>query len=294
MSTTEQSKFLITGASGQLGREFQDILADSGRSFVAPDEEVFDITSPEKMEAVIKAEKPTIIVNCAAYNAVDKAEKDPDAAMSVNAKAVEDMAILAKKYGIFLIHYSSDYIFDGKKKGIYTEDDKPKPINEYGKSKLKGEEAIQEHLKDYLIFRLSWVIGNGTQNFLYKLHTWTSEKDVIQVSADEVSVPTYTEDIVDVTLMALDKGLKGVYNLTNSGYCSRYELAKYFVKKMGLATLVIPVALATFKTAAKRPLFSVMTNEKITKALDITIPKWEYGVDRFVEMFAGEDDAETK
>jgi dTDP-4-dehydrorhamnose reductase len=276
-------KFLITGSSGQLATEFKAYFSQNDVKHAAPQEKDFDITDVRQLEAVIISEKPDIILNCAAYNQVDKAEEDQETAFKINTQAVENIALLCNKYNVFLVHYGSDYVFDGGKGNLYTESDSPNPLNVYGKSKLRGEEAVIKHLDQYLILRLSWVIGFGSQNFLFKLQGWAKEKAVLQISADEVSVPTYTEDIVGVTLLAIEKRLNGLYHLTNSGYCSRYELAKYFITKMGMDNLVVPVPLSTFPTKATRPVFSAMSNSKISSQLDIAIPEWEYGVDRLIE-----------
>lgn len=275
--------FLITGSNGQLATEFKLFFDDNNFSYSSPEEKDLDITSAENLEAVISSEKPEIIINCAAYNHVDKAEDDPDTAFKVNSEAVGNLAVLCKKYGIFLVHFSSDYVFDGTKQGFYIESDIANPINKYGQSKLKGEAAVINHLEKYLIMRLSWVFGSGKQNFLSKVFDWSKEKQVLEISADEVSVPTYTEDVVDVVMMAIEKRINGLYHLNNSGYCSRYELAKYFIGKMGMPNLVLPVPMSNFKTKAPRPRFSAMSNGKISRQLNITIPKWEYGVDRFVK-----------
>lgn len=278
-------KFLITGSSGQLAVEFKLFFDDNNIAYSAPEEKDLDITNAAQLEAVIAGEKPDVILNCAAYNQVDKVEEEPEAAFKINADAVENLALLCKKYNIFLVHFSSDYVFDGTKQGFYIESDKTNPINKYGQSKLKGEEAVIKHLDKYLILRLSWVIGRGKQNFLFKVHSWAKEKEVLQISADEVSVPTYTEDIVDVGIMAIERRLIGLYHLTNNGYCSRYELAKYFITKMGLSNLIMPVPMSTFEVKAPRPKFSAMSGGKISRQLGVSIPKWEYGVDRFVKIF---------
>jgi len=228
--------------------------------------------------------KPDIIVNCAAYNNVDEAEANPELAHLVNSKAVENLAQLCKKSNIFLVHYSSDYVFDGKKGDLYTEVDTPNPLNEYGKSKLSGENITRDSLTDYLVFRTSWVIGRGKQNFLYKLMNWAKENRVLKISSDETSVPTYTEDIANVTLLSLERGLNGLYHLTNSGYASRYELAKYFIDKMELENVIIPVCASVFSARATRPLFSAMSNKRISKELSISISHWKKGVDRFIEI----------
>ena len=132
--------------------------------------------------------------------------------------------------GIFFIHYSSDYVFDGKKDNRYTEHDTPNPLNVYGKSKLAGEEAVQKYGGSYLLFRTSWVFGSGTQNFIYKMKQWAQKNPVLKLSCDEVSVPTSTLDLVSLSLLSFKKGLKGLYHLTSSDYASRYEWGRYVVR----------------------------------------------------------------
>ncbi len=278
-------KFLITGSGGQLAKELAKALDTQSMEFKAPPEEDLNITDIQRVTSVIEELKPDVILNCAAFNLVDDAEKNPSIANSVNYHAVENIASICKRMNIFLIHYSTDYVFDGKKRDFYREEDKTNPVNEYGRSKLRGEEAIMKNMDDFLILRLSWVFGMGKNNFLYKLSGWAKQNNILKISADEISVPTYTEDIASLTLSALKQGLTGTFHLTNSGYCSRYELAKYFVKKMKMNNVVTPVSMSQFKTTAKRPLFSAMANSRISKELSITIPEWENGVDRFITGF---------
>ena len=279
---------LLTGANGQLAREFQIILSKKGIEYASFPREKLDITNFKEIEAITKEVKPDILINCAAYNLVDEAEESPYLAYAVNRDGVKNLALLSARFNIFLVHFSTDYIFDGEKKDFYVEGDLPHPINKYGESKLEGEEEVKKNLKDFLIFRVSWVIGRGKRNFLYKIFNWSKEKHILKISCDEVSVPTYTEDIANITFLALNKGLKGIYHLTNSGYCSRYEFAKYFIKKMRLDNLLIPVPANIFNTPAKRPVFSAMSNTKISRELNISIPEWENGVERFARIFKEE------
>ncbi|MCQ9205701.1 MAG: dTDP-4-dehydrorhamnose reductase [Omnitrophica bacterium] len=280
----DNKRILITGSQGQLGKEFIKVLELKGYNFVAPQEKNCDIANFLEIGKILTELNPQIIINCAAYNAVDEAEVAPKRADLVNNKAVANLARVCKDKGIFLVHYSSDYVFDGKKNSLYTEEDSPNPLNAYGKSKLAGEESIKKVLGNFLIFRLSWVIGRGRQNFLYKLKSWAAKEKVLKVSSDEISVPTYTADVVDITLLSLEKRLKGIFHLTNSGYCSRYELAAYFIRKMKLDNSILPASMKDFKTKAIRPQFSAMSNEKISKALGVAIPKWEKAIDRFIDI----------
>ena len=139
---------------------------------------------------------------------------------------------------------------------------------------------MREIMSQYLVFRLSWVIGAGKQNFLYKLAGWAEKNSILKISADEVSVPTFTPDVVDMTLLSLEKGLTGLYHLTNSGYASRYELTRYYLKHQKRDNIIVPVAMSTFETKAKRPLFSAMSNEKLAHSLGVDIPTWQAGVNR--------------
>jgi len=267
-------KFLITGARGQLAREFISYFQEKGYGFAALSKEELDVSDFEKVYQTIKEIKPDIIINCSAYNQVDLAEKEKHLAYKVNTIGVYNLAISAREIKAKLVHYSTDYVFDGTKIGFYTEEDQPNPLNEYGKSKLFGEFFIQEVLENYLIFRVSWVYGKGTQNFLYKLEEWAKKQEVLKIAVDEFSVPTSSRTIVEVTLKALDEGLTGLYHLTNSGYASRYEWAKEYFRLKGINKLIYPALQADFNLPAKRPKWSVMSNEKISKALGIAIRDW--------------------
>jgi len=281
----KNKKFLIAGAGGQLAKEFQRAALRQHLNLIAPPEGDFNITDKKQIENTFKKIKPDIVINGAAYNLVDEAEGSGAPAFAVNAQAVESLALACRDHKAFFVHYSTDYVFDGKKGSPYIEEDRVNPLNVYGTSKLKGEEAIGAHLKDFLIFRLSWLFGSGKQNFLYKLYQWAQKNETLKISNDEISVPTYTEDVVRATFLSLEKGLRGLYHLTNSGYCSRFELAKYFFMKMGLNNTLEGVPMGDFKLKARRPLFSAMSNAKIIKNLNQTIPTWQDAVDRFAADF---------
>jgi len=276
-------KILITGANGQLAREFQRHLNTSARyQPITLDKERLNISNLNLVSEALLHHRPSIVLNCAAYNHVDNAEKDYDAAFKVNATGVKNLAISCDKANALLVHYSTDYVFDGRKEDFYTEIDTPRPINNYGKGKLAGERLLAEETDNFLLFRVSWVFGTGRQNFLYKLTDLAKKNNVIKVVSDQVSVPTYTEDIVRFTLAALDKGLRGIYHLTNNGYVSRYEVARYYFDRLNLPNLILPVNSDFFKTAAKRPYFSAMTNFKLSNDLRQEIPDWRDAVDRFI------------
>ncbi|MBD3315765.1 MAG: dTDP-4-dehydrorhamnose reductase [Chitinivibrionales bacterium] len=275
-------RFLILGSAGQLAGEFRRILADRDMTYVAPTEERCDITDYDKLRRCIDETEPTVILNCAAYNAVDAAEDNPEKAYAINRDAVASIASIAAECGSFLVTYSSDYVFDGAKGELYTENDEPNPLGAYGRSKREGELAVMSSSAKYLLLRPSWVFGHGSQNFLYKLGGWAKNNRVLKVSSDEISVPTYTADMVECTLVALDRGLEGLYHLTNSGFCSRYELAEHYLNTIGADNELHPVPMSTFPVKAKRPGFSAMSNAKLAAALGASIPDWRNAVDRFV------------
>lgn len=283
-------KILISGANGQLGREFQKLSENSGYEVAALDKESLDISDPDLIKAAFSRHNPDIVLNCAAYNFVDKAEEDFDTAFKINALGVRNLAFACKKSNTLLVHYSSDYVFDGKKEDFYTEEDEPKPINSYGKSKLLGENFLKEEADNFLLFRVSWVFGEGKQNFLYKLLEWAKKTRVMKVVYDQISVPTCTRDIASLTMFAINKGLRGVYHLTNSGYASRYEVARFFIERLGLNNLVLPVGSDHFPSPAKRPYFSAMSSLKLSKELNVQIPEWKVGIESYVTaMFEKEE-----
>lgn len=280
-------KIVITGAEGQLGRAFGRELSRRGSPFFGTDLSGCDITDPAAVEALLAAQHPGVLINCAAYNLVDESQDKPDPAFAVNAGAVKAMAAACQARGIKLVHFGTDYVFDGRKNDLYTEDDAPHPLNVYGESKREGEDFARSLCADHLVLRTSWVYGEGRQNFLYKVAQWAAKNRVLRISADEVSVPTSVDDLVSVTLKALERELTGLYHLTSSGYASRYELAKYFLKAAGLDVLAVPVPLASFQPRVPRPVFSAMSNRKISGELGIRIPEWQEGVEHYVRTNKG-------
>ncbi len=283
-------KILITGANGQLGREFRKSLEHYDYEVVAHDRASMDISDPDSVKAAFSRDNPAIVLNCASYNFVDQAEDDFDTAFKVNALGVRNLAFACKKSNALLVHYSSDYVFDGKKEDFYTEEDGPGPINSYGKSKLLGENILKEEMENFLLFRVSWVFGEGKQNFLYKLLEWSKKSRALKVVCDQISVTTYTKDIVSLTMLAITKELRGLYHLTNSGYASRYEVARFFAERIGLDNLLLPVSSDYFSSPAQRPYFSAMSNLKLSKALDVDIPDWKVGIDNYLKiMFEKEE-----
>lgn len=277
--------YLILGANGQLGKQFGKELRARGEDVIAPDEKDCDITNSDTLARYVQLVSPSVIINCAAYNAVDLAEQQSDIANLINGKAVENIASLCRRHGIFFVHYSSDYVFDGKKGEPYTERDTPNPLNVYGRSKLAGEEAVQKHAGDFLLFRTSWVFGDGPQNFIHKFLLWSRNNHVLKLSSDEVSVPTSCADLVSLTIASLEKGLRGLHHLTNSDYASRYEWGRYIARVLSLDNLIVPVPMSLFSGPVQRPAFTAMSNAQLQDRLGVPIRDWRSAVDRFFEEY---------
>ena len=178
------------------------------------------------------------------------------------------------------------FSMDRKRTACYTESDPVNPLNEYGKSKLAGEQHVMDELDRCLVLRLSWVFGAGKQNFIYKLTEWSRNNEYLKIACDEFSVPTYTGTVVDITLRAIEQGMNGRYHLTNSGFCSRYEWAKLILSTIGVKKFIRPVTMDTFNLPAKRPKFSAMINNKLAGLLNVDIPAWEDSVRSFLKESA--------
>lgn len=278
-------RFFVLGAEGQLGRAFVKRLSSDRLMFLAPSESHGNICETKEICSQIDSNQSTVVINCAAYNAVDEAESKPELVFEINAKAVARLAKYCSQKNITFVHYSSDYVFDGTRTAPYTEEDQPNPLSCYGRSKWEGERLVLAENPNALIFRLSWVIGEGERNFLFKLRGWAEKNPTLRIAADEVSVPTFTDTIVQFTLLSLENNLKGLYHLTNSGKASRYELAKLFIKEIGLSNDVQPASIADFPAKAVRPKHSVMSNKKLSNALGKEIPFWEESLKQYISYY---------
>jgi dTDP-4-dehydrorhamnose reductase len=276
-------KYLLTGRNGQLARAFIRRFEEREIDYMAPEKSQLNITDSSNVRDTVSSFKPEVLINCAAYNLVDDAEREHEKAFAVNSTGPQILARVARDYKAVFVHFGSDYIFDGSKfSGLYEEEDSVNPLNEYGKSKLEGEYLIRKESDDYLIFRLSWVFGEGKQNFIHKLSDWASRSEFLKIACDEFSVPTYTYTVADAVLLALDRGVRGLFHLTSNGYCSRYEWAKFIFKHLKITKFIRPVSIDTFDLPARRPKFSAMSNEKLSKCLGMEIPDWEETVTSYL------------
>lgn len=290
-------KMLVFGRIGQVGWELRHKLACLG-PVVGVEYPEIDFTKPDSIRNAVRATEPAVIINAAAYTAVDKAETEPEVAMAINGTAPGVLAEEAKRLGSILVHYSTDYVFDGTKQSAYLETDAPNPQNVYGKSKLAGDEAIQAVGGDYLILRTSWVYGARGSNFLLTMLRLANERDELRIVDDQTGAPTTSECIAQATANLLaqllapqDGGLQGrsgIYNLTNAGETTWFGFAKTFLtKQYGTATPnLIPIPTSEFPRPAKRPANSRLSGQRIEEAFGVRMPHWEDALSLVLETLA--------
>lgn len=276
------SRYLITGGNGQLGQEFARYFTAEKIDFRAVDLDHCDISEMNSLEQLMFEYQPTVVINCAAYNQVDLAEDHPLALYQGNIIGMANLISQCRRHGSLLVHYSSDYVFPGTGKKPLSETDRPAPISMYGQSKLLGEQLLQTSAIDHLLFRVSWLYGQGTQNFIYKFRQWVEKHEVLKIASDEISVPVWTGLVVEMTILAMRKNLRGLYHLTPGGYCSRLEWAREICRLLELETTLLPVERAFFQLPASRPEFSAMSNEKLQTDLNIRIASWQEYLYRFL------------
>lgn len=294
-------KILLLGANGQVGWELQRSLATLGELAIH-DKDTVDFENSDSLAVLAHQVKPDIIVNAAAYTAVDLAETDEERAYKINAEAVATLAEIAKTTNACLIHYSTDYVFDGQKKGTYSEDDRTNPKSVYGKSKRDGELAVLDSGCNYFIFRTSWVFASRGNNFAKTMIKLARERDELKVVADQVGAPTSAELIADVTAQLVYQVHQqptfaiqhsGIYNLVASGEVSWHGFAKRVLEKasaLGVSLKVNPadirgITTEKFPCPASRPANSRLDTQKLRSLLQINLPEWQFHVDRMVTEF---------
>ncbi|MFX0084051.1 MAG: dTDP-4-dehydrorhamnose reductase [Candidatus Hodarchaeota archaeon] len=275
-------KILLTGANGQLGQAFQKILQKEGVEFLATDLET-DITNLNAMRIFVKNNPVDLIINCAAYNAVDKAEKDWKSAYLVNGIGSRNLALIANEIDAVFVNYSSDYVFDGNKGASYSILDNPNPISKYGESKLLGEIYTKQIANKFYLIRTSWLFGKGNINFITKVLEWSRNKSELSVVVDQISSPTYSYDLSRITWDLLKTEAFGLYHISNSGFCSRFEWAEFILKKIGWKGDLLTAESEDFNTAAARPKFSVLDNFGTKETVGYELQNWKDATERFLQ-----------
>ena len=288
-------KILITGANGMLAKEVKEKFS-AENEVTLTDVTELDITNEKMVYDFITNLKPDLIINCAAYTAVDKAEENLELADRINGDGPTNLAKAAKAAGSKLVHISTDYVFGGDLdlSKSYKEDDEKKPVTAYGITKLHGEQGIQNNLDDYYIFRTAWLYGIGGNNFVKTMTKLGKERDELSVVSDQHGSPTYAKDLTDIIYQAVYKKIPyGVYNATNEGFTTWYDFTKEILNEQGIECKVNPVTTAEYiemmkVTQAKRPYNSQMSKDKLKQA-GINVPEWKDGLKRYLEEARNEE-----
>ena len=283
-------KYLITGAGGQLGTEWGRFLATSeDYESVAFASQELDITDPESVRRVLKAEKPDVVINCAAYTAVDRAESEPEAAFRVNRDGVRHLAGACAEIGARLVHYSTDYVFPGRagdRKRYpdgYPENAERDPVNRYGESKLAGELELEKSGVDWLLVRVSWLCSPSGSNFVNTMLRLGSERNELKVVDDQIGSPSFTFDVVGKTITLLEKGQTGAFHISCDGAISWADFAKEIFLQQGMDARIVRVSSSEYPTEASRPAFSLLSIEKI-RFEELTPLHWKDGLRKLLEQ----------
>ena len=276
-------KILLTGSNGQLGHDFKKIFNKKNIEYIATDYKELDITNDEDLNKFFQEnEGITHVINCAAYNDVDKAETDKKVWL-LNAEAPKRLAEFSKKIGAIFVTYTTDFVFDGEKDSPYMEDDKTNGISEYGKSKAQGEKDVLEAYDKSFVIRTSWVFGIANNNFNKQVINWSKSRNELNIVDDQVSVPTYSMDLAEFSWKLIQTEKFGLYHITNDGIASKYDQAKYVLEKIGWKGTLGRAKTVDFNLPAKRPAYSKLDSSKVEKLLGEKIPTWQSGIDRFLE-----------
>lgn len=278
---------LLTGASGQLGQDFQKLFSDLRIEYIATDYMELDITDITAVRSYLKVNAFDYIINCAAYNDVDKAETDKDMAFKLNCDAPKNLALAAKEIGAVFVTYSTDFVFDGKKATSYTEDDQPAPMCVYADSKFQGEKAVLECYDRSFVVRTSWVFGMGNNNFNKQVISWSKSRDELNIVDDQVSSPTYSWDLAVYSWKLIKSNKFGLYHLSNGGEASKYDQAKYVLDYIGWEGKLGKAKTSDFNLPAKRAKYSKLNSSKLEEIIGEVIPSWQSGVERFLKEFIG-------
>ncbi len=278
-------KILITGANGQLGMTFRELAQEEGdMEFLFAGREDMDLLIKEEVSAVFSQYQPDFCINCAAYTAVDLAEKEVEPAMQINFEALKNLSEICRKFNTGIVHFSTDFVFDGRKCQPYTEEDRPAPIGIYGLSKRKGEEYLLKHNDNAFIIRTSWLYSNYKHNFLNSMIRLGQERKSLGVVFDQIGTPTFAYDLASMVMAILKKedleNNYGLYHFSNEGVASWYDFAVAIMRKAALACKVEAIRSEAYPTLAKRPAYSVLDKSKIKNTFGVDISHWEEALDR--------------
>lgn len=283
-----QSKtILVTGSNGQLGNEMRLAAASSTHHYIFTDVAELDITDAEAVLRAVRDEKVDVIVNCAAYTNVDKAEDDEATADLLNHRAVANLARAAAEVGAVLIHISTDYVFQGTGCVPCVEEQPTEPLGVYGRTKLAGEEAVRTSGCRYMIFRTAWLYSEFGRNFVKTMQQLTAERDMLQVVFDQVGTPTYAADLAALISHIIEADMldrEGIYHYSNEGVCSWYDFAKEICEQSGNVCHIRPCHSDEFPSKVRRPHFSVLDKTKVKATFGVEVPHWKESLRRCIAV----------
>ncbi len=271
-------RLLVVGADGQLGSDVVRLLSPTVEVTARVMDEL-DVTDRVSLRQEVEALHPEVVVNCAAWTAVDRAETERDAAYRVNVLGARNVAQAACRIGARVVYFSTDYVFDGTATEPYDEDAPTGPLSVYGRTKLQGEQATREANPDHLILRLAWLYGRSGHNFVRTILRLADEKDELRIVDDQVGSPTFTEDVVHQLWTAIEDGCSGTYHCVNTGQASWYAFATYIVRRLGLTIPVIPIQTVNYPAPARRPAYSVLADRKFELEQLNGMRPWEDALD---------------
>ena len=276
-------KFMVTGVNGQLGHDVTMQLKEIDFEVIAPGKDEFDLTNKEQVKKYIIREKPDVIIHCAAYTAVDKAEDEKDLCYLVNVEGTRAIAEAAREINAKVAYISTDYVFDGSGKESHSEEKETSPVNYYGYTKEQGEKIVRELIDKHFIVRTSWVYGLNGNNFVRTMLKLAESRNEINVVSDQIGAPTYTKDLAEFIVNLIQTRKYGTYHGVNEGHCSWYDFAKSIFNKFGIDMRVNPISTKDYPTKAKRPLNSRLSKENTDKAGIDRMPHWEDALTRFIK-----------
>ena len=281
----DKSIVIVTGAAGMLGAALMGLAPTTVRA-VGVDIADGDLSTDEGIASALGRYEPAVVIHCAGYTDVEGATRNPQLAHRHNAVATEKVAAFCAERGAELIYISTDYVFDGTKGEPYTEEDRPNPINAYGESKLAGEQAVQRIAGEWLIVRTQWLFGPGGRNFVAALVNRARQESQVQGVVDEIGSPTYTRDIARALWQLVERPVSGIIHLTNSGYCSRAELARVALDAAGLIEVPITeISRADWDSPTQRPAFSVLDNRRWAALGFTPLRPWREAVGHYVRTY---------
>jgi dTDP-4-dehydrorhamnose reductase len=280
-------KLFIIGCNGQLGQDMVRCAAQQKFDVSCADFPAVDITNAKSVDDAVCGARPDVIMNCAAYTAVDLCETEAEKAYAINAKGVANLARAARQSGAKLVHISTDYVFDGTKKGPYVETDTPNPRSVYGKSKLAGEQELMQTFDRYFIVRIAWLFGTRGKNFLKTIQSLAKRcattGEPVKVVKDQIGTPTYTVHVCKQVLSLVNTDHFGLFHGTSEGWCSWFDFAKAIVSAYGITADVQPCTTVEFPRPAPRPANSVLENERLKNLGLNLMPQWEKGLQEYLQ-----------